>query len=307
MKPTVNPWQFSTILVIGSLMLTACTGNGTEADNADTTVEEQQPITIGTVPGWSDHSGIAYLYAHVLQENGYDVEVRDTVDVAPAYEALAGGELDLYGAAWPERAQDGYWEEYQNDLEDLGVVYEDAQLFLGVPEYSEITSIEELPEYAEELNGEITGIEAGAGLSVLTEEEVMPHYGLDEDFELQLSSADGMVGELNEAIENTDEIVVTLWTPYWATEHYDVRALEDPDEIYGEPEDVHTLGRSGFAEDFPEVAAMIENFSLTAEQVADLQDTMVNEFDDEDAAAVQAWLEDHPEILEQMSADLEEA
>ena len=307
MKPKFNPWRFSTILVVGSLMLTACAGNGTEAENADTTTEAQDPITIGTVPGWSDHSGIAHLYAYVLQENGYDVEVRDTVDVAPAYEAVAGGELDLYGAAWPERAQDGYWEEHQDNLEDLGVVYEDAQLFLAVPEYSEITSIEELPEYAEELGGEITGIEAGAGLSVLTEEEVMPHYGLDEDFELQLSSADGMVGELDEAIENNEEIVVTLWTPYWATEHYDVRALEDPDEIYGAPEDVHTLGRLGFAEDFPEVAAMIENFSLTAEQVADLQDTMVNEFDDDDAAAVQAWLEDHPEILEQMSADLEES
>ena len=52
---------------------------------------------------------------------------------------------------------------------------------------------------------------------------------------------------------------------------------------------------------------MIENFSLTAEQVTDLQDTMVNEFDDEDPAAVQAWAEDNPEVVDQMSADLSDA
>lgn len=306
MKRQIHPWRFFSGLIAGSLMLTACAAEDPETPD-DTAAEEQESITIGAVSGWSDHAGIAHLYAHVLEENGFEVEVRDTVDVAPAYEALAGGELDLYGAAWPERAQDGYWEEYQDSLEDLGVIYDDAQLFLAVPEYSAITSIEELPGYAEELEGTITGVESGAGLSVLTEEEVMPHYGLDEDFELQLSSASGMVGELDEAIENNEEIVVTLWTPYWATEHYDVRALEDPDDIYGEPESVHTLGRTGFAEDFPDVAAMIENFSLTTEQVTDLQDTMVNDFDNDDAAAVQAWLAEHPEIVEQMSADLEEA
>lgn|SRR5690625_1769741 len=298
-----GPWRIPAALVVGSLLLTACTGAEPEADN-DTTAKEQDAITIGTVPGWSDQTGIAYLYEYVLEENGYEVEVQDTVDVAPAYEAVAEGELDLYAAAWPEGAQNVYWEEHQDHLEPLGVVYEDAQLFLGVPESSEITSIEELPDYADELDGQITGIEAGAGLSVITEEEVMPHYGLDEDFELQFSSADGMVDQLEDAIENNDEIVVTLWTPYWVTEQYDMRALEDPDMIYGEPESVQTLGRPGFTADYPEIARMIENFSLTTDQIADLQHTMINEFDDDDPAAVQAWLEDNPDIVEQMSADL---
>lgn len=302
----MRPWRVPGMLLVGSLMLTACAGDEPEPENGAADAE-QDVIRIGSVSGWSDQAAIAHLYEYVLEENGYEVEVQDTLDVAPAYEAVAEGELDLYAAAWPEGAQQVYWEEHQDNVEDLGDIYEDAQSFLGVPEYSEITSIEELPEYAEELNGQITGIESGAGLSVLTEEEVMPHYGLEEDFELQLSSASGMADQLEEAIENNEEIVVTLWTPYWVTEQYDVRALDDPDTIFGEPENVHTLGRTGFAEDFPEIAAMIENFSLTAEQVTDLQDTMVNEFDDEDPAAVQAWAEDNPEVVDQMSADLSDA
>src|SRR5690625_1653478 len=308
MKHHTSPWRIFTMVLAGSLMLTACAGEGDEEpETADETSGAQEDtISVGTIPGWPDHAGVAHLYEHVLEENGYDAEVQDTVDVAPAYEALAEGELDVYGTAWPERTQNDYWEEHQDNLEDLGAVYDDARLFLAVPGYSEITSIEELPDHADELNGQITGIESGAGLSVITEEEVMPHYGLEEDFELQLSSASGMVGELDEAIANEEEIVVTLWTPYWATEHYDVRALEDPDDIYGDAESVRTLARTGFSDEYPEIARMVENFSLTTEQIATLQDTIVNEVQDDVPAAVEAWLEDNPEVLEQMSADLTE-
>jgi len=284
-------------------MLSACSTESPEATD-DPTFEDQHDIRIGAVPGWSDHTGIAYIYEHVLEENGYDVDVTSTVDVGPAYTAVAEGELDLYGAAWPERTQASYWEEHQNDIEDLGVIYDDAEVFLAVPEYSDITSIEELGDHAEELDGQLTGIESGAGISVLTEEEVMPHYGLEEDFELQLSSASGMVSALDEAIDNEEEIVVTLWSPFWVFDQYELRALEDPDQVYGEPESVHTLGRPGFAEDFPEVASMIDNFSLTVEQVSDLENHLVNESDENESAAAKDWLDEHPEIVEQLTEAL---
>ena len=126
------------MLLAGSLMLTACADTEPEAED-DAAGEAQDVIRIGSVSGWSDQAGIAHLYEYVLEENGYEVEIQDTLDVAPAYEAVAEGELDLYAAAWPEVAQQAYFEEHQDSLEDLGVIYEDAQLFLGVPEYSEIT------------------------------------------------------------------------------------------------------------------------------------------------------------------------
>lgn len=93
------------------------------------------------------------------------------------------------------------------------------------------------------------GIEAGAGRSIITEDEVMPHYGLDENFELALSSTSAMLGDLEVAMDNEEEIVVTLRTPFWTTSNYDVRELEDPDGIYGEPEGLHTVGRDGFSAD----------------------------------------------------------
>lgn len=302
MKRTPS-WRALTIVTAAALMFTACTSETAETTDDDTEPQAQDVLRIGAIPGWSDHTGIAYIYEHVLEDNGYVVDVESTVDVGPAYEAVAEGEFDLYGAAWPERTQATYWEDHQDTIQDLGVIYGGAEVFLAVPEYSEISSIEELPEFAEELDGDITGIESGAGLSVLTEEEVMPHYGLDQEFELQLSSAGGMLGELEEAIENDEEIVVTMWTPNWVYEQFNLQALEDPDQVYGESESIHTLGRPGFAEDFPEVANMIENFSLTIEQVADLENYLANESgdDEDDSAAVAAWLEENPEVVEQLT------
>jgi len=231
-------------MAAGSLALAGCAGD----DAADTSDggENRGEISIVAIPGWTDQTGMAHLYEYVLEENGYDVEVQNLGDMAPAFTAVSQGDGDLFGSTWPERTHDVYWEEYGDNLEDLGVWCDDAKLFLAVPEYSEITSIEDLPEHAEALDGQIMGIEPGAGLSLITEDEVIPHYGLAQDFELQLSSTSAMLGDLERAMNNKEEIVVTLWTPFWASVNFDVRQLEDPDGIYGEPEGLHTLGREGF-------------------------------------------------------------
>ena len=304
-KSATKPLSLAALVTAGALALTAC-GDGETADTGGDDDEARGEVSIVAIPGWTDQTGMAYLYEYVLEENGYDVEVENLGDMAPAFTAVAQGDIDLFGSTWPERTHDVYWEEHQDSLEDLGVFYDEAKLFLAVPEYSDIQSIEDLPEQAAELNNEIMGIEPGAGLSLITEDEVMPHYGLNEDFTLQLSSTSAMISELEAAMDAEEEIVVTLWTPFWAYTNYDVRELEDPDNIYGEPEGLHTLGREGFSEDFPEVAQMIDNFSLTDEQFGDLEDTMVNDFDDDDQAAVEAWLEENPEIVEELSADLNE-
>lgn len=298
-KSVTKPYSLAAMVAIGGLVLTGC-GDTETADTGG----DGESISIVAIPGWTDQTGIAYLYEYVLEENGYEVEVENIGDMAPSFTAVAQGDVDLFGSTWIDRTHDTYWEEHQDSLENLGSYYDEAKLFLAVPEYSDIESIEDLPDHADELDGQIMGIEPGAGLSIITEDEVMPHYDLDEDFELALSSTSAMIGDMEAAMDNEEEIVVTLWTPFWAYTNYDVRELEDPDGVYGEPEALYTLGREGFAEDFPEVATMIENFSLTDEQFGAMEDTMVNEFDEDDQAAVEAWLEENPDVVEDMSADL---
>src|SRR5690625_7643443 len=100
----------------------------------------------------------------------------------------------------------------------MSMVTEEVELALTVPSYMEdINSIEDLVDnkngIGEDLDWQITGISPGAGMMEITENDVMPGYGLDEDWDLQSSSGAVMATELKSAIEDEEPIVVTLWTP----------------------------------------------------------------------------------------------
>jgi glycine betaine/proline transport system substrate-binding protein len=275
-------------------MVTAGCGGG--SGDSGGSGEGGKTITMGVIPGWTDETSTTYLLKDVLEDNGYTVEVKELSDNAPMYTALANGDIDVLSSSWLEMTHKSYMEEYGEKLEDLGVYYEGATSFLAVPEYMDITSIEELPAMADELGGRVVGIEPGAGLTKMTQESVFPEYGLDQDFKLVLSSTAAMLTELKKATEAQQPIVVTMWKPFWANLAFPIKALEDPKGAYGEPENLHVLAREGFSEDQPEVAALLENFELTDEQFGELENMVVNDFGEgEEEKAVAAWLENNPD------------
>src|SRR5699024_5774221 len=103
-----------------------------------------------------------------------------------------------------------------------------------------------------------------------------------------------------------NEIVEALWSPCSATTNFGVCELEDPDNIYGDPEALNTVGRDAFSAAYTEGANMIANVSLTGGTVDDQEDTVVNAIDQDDQAAVQAWLEEDPEIVDDMADNLKD-
>lgn len=277
-------------------LVTAGCGGGDSGGSGGSGGEGDKTITMGVIPGWTDETATTYLLKDVLEDNGYTVEVTELSDNAPMYTALANGDIDVLSSSWMELTHKSYMEEYGESLEDLGVYYEGATSFLAVPEYVDITSIEELPGRADEFGGRVVGIEPGAGLTKMTQESVFPEYGLDQDYELVLSSTAAMLTELKKATDAQEPIVVTLWKPFWANLEFPVRALEDPKGAYGEPENLHVLAREGFSADQPEVAALLENFKLTDEQFGSLESMVVNDFGEgEEAQAVAAWLDENPD------------
>lgn len=168
-----------------------------------------------------------------------------------------------------------------------------------MPEYlDDVNTVEDLVGQAERFNGTSYGIEPGAGLTVATQEDVMPGYGLDEEYELVTSSTPAMLAELRAAVDNEEDIVVTLWSPFWANNEFPVKALEDNQGHFGEPEGMHFLGRPGMTEDFPEAADWIGQIELTDEEYADLENLVVNEYEEgEEEEAVDQWLEQNPDVL----------
>ncbi len=264
-------------------------------------------MSIGVVQGWTDQTGTAYLLQNILQDNGYTVDIKELADNAPNYAGLANGDIDMISSGWPERTQKSYMDQYGDKIEDLGIFYDNASLFLAVPDYVDVTSMDELPSHADEFGGVVTGIEPGAGLTRLTKDNAFPDYGLDQDYKLVLSSTTAMLTELKKATDAKEPIVVTLWKPFWANQSFPVRALEDPKKAYGDPESLHSLGRLDFAKDFPAVANMVKHFKLDDEQYGSLEDTIVNKFDaGQEAEAVAAWLKENPDYKPELEKYLKE-
>lgn len=288
-------------LATASLVLAGCGDNGnagTDDEGSEAGGEASGTITMGFLPAWTDGLSMAYLLENQLEEMGYTVEMQTITEAALLYSAVAQGDVNMYPSAWPEVTHADYMERYGDDIEDLGAYYDNAILTIAVPDYVEITSMAELAEHADLFGGQIIGIEPGAGLTRVTTESMMPTYGLDDSYELITSSTTAMLAELQGAVNAEEPIVVTLWRPFWANSEFPVRDLEDPEGAMGEPEALHFLGNSGFAEEFPEAAEWIAQVSLDDEQYGSLEDMVVNEYGEgNEAEAVEAWLEANPDVL----------
>src|SRR5699024_6782552 len=144
-------------------------------------------------------------------------------------------------------------------------------------EYMEdVNSIEDLVDntssVGDKTNWTITGIEPGSGQMVVTEEQVMEDYGIDE-WELQSSSSAAMATALGEAIEDEEPIVVTLWSPHWSYTKWDLKYLDDPKNAYGDSDDINTIVREGLKEDAPRAYEILDQYTLT---IDDLEGVMVD-------------------------------
>ena len=117
-------------------------------------------------------------------------------------------------------------------------------------------------EFAE--NPEIVGIESGAGIMAATNTAI-EEYGLE--MELLTSSGPAMVAALGDAIENEEWIVVTGWSPHYKFAKYDLKYLEDPEGVYGDIENLHTIARSGLRSDDPDLVTFLENFYMSTDEI----------------------------------------
>lgn len=258
--------------------------------------EEQSNKTADLVyVNWAE--GIAYtnLAKNILEQKmGYDVTIT-SADVGPAYTAIANGDRDAFMETWLPVLHRNYMDQFEDDIVDLGYVYEGTQSGLVVPEYVEVDSISNLNNYVEEFDGQITGIDAGAGV-MQTTQEVIDEYDLN--YELMTSSGPAMTAALSNAVENEEWIIVTGWQPHWKFGRWDLKFLkQDDDNVLWETGNIHIMGRQNLEEDKPELAAFLSNMKFNEEQLADLM-VKVNESDEDVATVTEQWMNENEDLIE---------
>ncbi len=142
---------------------------------------------------------------------------------------------------------------------------------------------------------EIIGIEPGSGTMNMAEETVK-EYNLD--MELVPSSEPAMMTELQEAIKEERPVVVTLWQPHWAFDKYDLKILDDPKEIIGVEQKIHTIVRQGLEDEHPSAYQLLDNFHWEVEDMNAVMAMFGQDEDVEPRDAAEVWIEDNREKAE---------
>jgi glycine betaine/proline transport system substrate-binding protein len=251
-----------------------------------------EQIKIGWT-AWSDAEFVTKLAAKVLEDRlGLEVELMQT-DIAPQYQGIATGDIDVMLMSWQPTTHEDYVRKVGDKGFDLGLLSTNAKLGWVVPAYvpvEQVKTIDDLrkPEVKKELDGTITGIDPGAGLTRLSQQAIEDY---DLDYDLQISSGAGMTAALERAIRRNEWIVVTGWSPHWMFGAYDLRYLEDPKGVLGKAERVHAYARNGFYQDHIEAASVLSRMQIPVEE---LQASMYKAQETSYEEAVDDYIQAHP-------------
>lgn len=259
-------------------------------------VEEEKERKIRLVyTDWSESIALTYLSKYLLEEKvNYEVVMKLT-DVQTAYEDIADNKADVFTDAWLPETQKRYYNEHAEKIEKLGIIYPEARTGFVVPQYSQLQTIRDLSKY----NYAIIGIDSGAGV-MHKAAQALQKYKLDN--ELRDLSEEIMVKQLKDSVERRKEIVVTGWEPHWIFARYDVRFLDDPDNIFGESERIYALCRKDLNEVHPNAVRFFERMQLSEKQLNSLVYEV--KMSEDPIQGVKKWIKHNETITNQWVKDL---
>lgn len=263
--------------------------------------QDNKPVKLGWA-AWSDAEFVTKLAAKLIQDKlGQKVELVQT-DVAPLYQGVSRGDIDVMMMAWLPQTHADYYKRVESKVEKLGTIYDGAKLGWVVPQYiseSEVSSIEDLKkdEVKQKLGGTIQGIDPGAGLTRLSEQAIKG-YGLD--YKLQISSEAGMLTTVDRSMRSEKWFVATAWSPHWMFGKYKLRYIDDPKGSLGKAEHVDILARKGFKDDNSKVAELLSRMNLPIPELeAAMFDAQQSSYD----KAVDKYIADHPDRVKEWLGD----
>ncbi|MET9532955.1 ABC transporter permease/substrate binding protein [Streptomyces sp. NPDC006649] len=255
---------------------------------------------IGFFP-WDEDVAMTYLWKNILERRGYKPSIHQ-YDVGSMFTAMAGGQVDVEFDAWLPNAQKQYWDKYKDDLVDIGPWYDKTTLEVTVPSYVKgIHSMADLKGRSKEFGGRIIGIEPGTGQMNMLKNKVLPGYGLDKEYKVTDGSSPSMILELQRSLRKHEPVAVVLWSPHWAYSKYKLTKLKDPKKLWGDVNQIRSLGHKSFPQKFPEFYGWLKKMHMSDGQLADLEATIQDEGTGHEEKAVEKWIAKNPGIVDKMA------
>jgi glycine betaine/proline transport system substrate-binding protein len=248
------------LLIATLLILTGCSNQ-----------EEHLEIVHGNYP--IDIVMGAVVKAGIEKEFGIPVKITH-VSSAYIFSSLSTGMADISTSIWLPTIHQSYYESLKDRIELHGKSYNYTRVGLAVKKSLPINSIKELRNYGREFEFTIYGVEPGAGLSIKTE------HALDLYCLSGWSLMAGSDATMFTALKSNDWTVITGWEPHEMHEKWDLKFLDDPENVFGGQESIYSATRKNFKVEYPEISAFLKRFHLSKGELQGLLDELNEEGSD---------------------------
>jgi len=250
--------------------------------------------------GWTDITATTAATSFVLEALGYDTST-DILSVPVTYASMAEGDIDVFLGNWmPTMEGDiatyreaGTVDTVRTNL--TGAKYTLATNAAGVA--AGITDFASIAAAADALDGKIYGIEAGNDGNRLIQDMIDGDvFGLS-DFEVVESSEQGMLAQVERAVDREEPVVFLGWEPHPMNANFELTYLPGGDDFFGPDLGgaiVATNTRAGYVGECLNVGQLLENLEFTLAMENEIMGAILNDGDDPEDAA-KAWLAAHPD------------
>jgi glycine betaine/proline transport system substrate-binding protein len=253
--------------------------------------------------GWTDITATTALTTTVLEALGYETDVK-VLAVPVTYASLKNGDIDVFLGNWmPTMEADIAPYREEGSVETIRANLEGAKYTLAVPQYTYdagLKSFADIAKFKDDLDGKIYGIEPGNDGNRLILDMISGGTFDLSGFELVESSEQGMLAQVQRAVDRQEPVVFLGWEPHPMNANFDMAYLEGGDDVFGPNyggATVYTNVRKGYLTECPNVGKFLQNLVFSLEMENEIMGAILNEGADPGAAAKE-WLKAHPDVLD---------
>lgn len=260
--------------------------------------------------GWTDIAATTALASRILSGLGYAPKTQ-TLSVPVTYASLGAKNVDVFLGNWmPTMEADRKPYLDKHAIEVLGPNLTGAKYTFAVPAYlyeAGLKSFSDIAKFRRELKGKIYGIEPGNDgnrtiLTIIKDNT----YNLGS-FDLVESSEQGMLAQVDRAIQRKEPILFLGWEPHPMNTKFPIRYLSGGDDTFGPNyggAEIFTNLRAGYAAECPNLGRFFKNltFDLQIENI--IMSSILFDGLEPDKAA-DKWLKANPDAWKPWLAGVE--
>lgn len=252
---------------------------------------------------WTGVTVKTELGVSILNTLGYDAS-KIVLSVPIAYKALDMGDADVFLGNWmPSMAgiADKFFE--KGTVIQFVANMPGAKYTLAAPTYvvdGGLKDFSDIARYADNLDHKIYGLEPGNdGNQVILNMIEKEMFGLG-DFKLIATSEPIMLSEVKTFVQDKKWVVFLGWSPHYMNRVIDMKYLTGSTaETFGDNDGtatVYTNIRKGFAEEQPNVALFLKNFTFPIAMMNEIAQMLQDDNNLKHGEAGLAWVKKHREI-----------